>query len=95
MAETTAPLSRGQKRALAAGIFLLLAAFGARSWLTGLVAVGLLAGVFVTLYKKNLALNQTLTPWPWPPDFRASVEAMARPIDPTPKRLLPPPEKAE
>ena len=95
MERITADVSRGQKRALAAGIFLLLAALGGRSWVLGLVALGLLTGVFVTHYKKNVALNQTLTPWPWPPDFRAGVEAMARPIDPTPKRLLPPPEKAE
>ncbi|MGV1004874.1 MAG: hypothetical protein ACOYEV_08935 [Candidatus Nanopelagicales bacterium] len=61
----------------------------------GLIAIGLLAGVVWTVYNKTVALSQTLQPWPWPADFRASVEAMARAIDPNPKRLLPQPEKAE
>lgn len=95
MAVIAPPISRGQKRALAAGIFLLLAAFGGRSWLMGLVAIALLAGVCWTLYTKTAALNRTLEPWPWPADFRAPVEAMARPIDPTPQRLLPPHEDAD
>lgn len=95
MAVIAPPLSRGQKRALAAGIFLLLAAFGGRSWLMGLVAIALLTGVGWTVYTKTTALNRTLEPWPWPADFRAPVEAMARPIDPTPQRLLPPHEDAE
>ncbi len=95
MAVTAPSLSLGQKRALAAGIILLLAAFGGRSWLTGLVAIALLAGVGWRVYTKTAALNRTLEPWPWPADFRAPVEAMARPIDPTPKRLLPPHKDAE
>ena len=95
MALTAPPLSLGQKRALAAGIILLLAAFGGRSWLTGLVALALLAGVGWRVYTKTAALNRTLEPWPWPADFRAPVEAMARPIDPTPKRLLPPHKDAD
>lgn len=94
MAVIAPPLSRGQKGALAAGIILLLAAFGGRSWLTGLVAIALLAGVGWTTYTKTAALRRTLEPWPWPADFRAPVEAMARPIDPTPQRLLPPHEDA-
>ena len=36
------------------------------------------------------AATGTLEPWPWPPEFRALAEGMARPIDPTPKRVLPP-----
>ena len=95
MTGTTAPLSRGQKRALAAGIFLLFAAFGGRSWPLGLIAVGLIGGVWWMLYAKNVALKKTQEPWPWPADFRVEVEAMTRPVDPTPQRLLPPPEKAE
>ena len=95
MAGITPSLSRGQKRALGAGIFLLLAAFGGHSWLMGLVATGLLGGVFWMHYNKTTALNKTLQPWPWPADFRAPVEAMARPIDPNPQRLLPLHEDAE
>ena len=93
MTGTTTPLSRGQKRVLAAGIFLLIAAFGGHSWPLGLVAIALLGGVWWMLYTKNVALKQTLQPWPWPPELRAQAEALARPIDPTPKRVLPPDEK--
>ena len=64
MAGTTPPLSRGQKRALGGGILLLLAAFGSHSWLLGLIAVGLLGGVFWMVYNKTVALNKTLEPWP-------------------------------
>ena len=95
MTVTAPPLSRGQKGALATGIILLLAAFGGRSWLMGLAAIALLAGVGWRVYAKAAELNRTLEPWPWPADFRAPVEAMARPIEPTPKRLLPPHEDAE
>lgn len=93
MSGTTPTLSRGQKRALAAGIFLLLGAFGSRSWVAGLIGIGLLAGVGWMLYSKSVALNQTLEPWPWPSELRAQAEALARPIDPTPKRVLPPDDK--
>lgn len=95
MAGPTPTLSRGQKRALGGGIFLLLAAFGSHSWLLGLIAVGLLGGLFWMVYNKAVALNKTLQPWPWPADFREPVEAMARPINPTPQRLLPLHEDAE
>ena len=95
MAGPAPQLSRGQKRALGGGILLLLAAFGAHSWLLGLIAVGLLGGVFWMVYNKAVALNKTLQAWPWPADFREPVEAMARPINPTPQRLLPLHEDAE
>lgn len=95
MAGFAPPLSSGQKRALAAGIFLLLAAFFSRSWPTGLVAIVLLAGVGWKVYTQTAAQNKALEPWPWPADFRAPVEAMARPIDPTPQRLIPPHKDAE
>jgi hypothetical protein len=35
-----------------------------------------------------------MEPWVWPPDFRATAQGMARRIDPTPKRVLPPDAKA-
>ena len=93
MPDITASMSRGNKKALAAGIFLLFAAFVNHSWVAGLIAIGLLAGVGLIIYNKNAALNQTLQPWPWPTDMRAQAEALARPIDPTPKRVLPPDDK--
>lgn len=95
MAGRTSPLTRVQKRVLAAGIILLLAAVGGRSWLMGLVGIMLLAAVAWKVHSETTALNQTLEPWPWPPDFRAPVEAMARPIDPTPHRIVPPHEDAD
>ena len=95
MTGITAALSRGQKRALAIAAVLLLAAFGGQSWLLGLVAVAVLGVVGAKVYTDTAALNRTLEPWPWPADFRAPVEAMARPIDPTPHRLLPPHEDAD
>lgn len=95
MAGITPPLSRNQKRVVAAGIVLLLAAVGGRSWLMGLIGIALLAAVAWKVYASTTSLNQTLEPWPWPPEFRAPVEAMARPIDPTPHRLVPPHEDAD
>ena len=62
MPDITASMSRGNKKALAAGIFLLFAAFVNHSWVAGLIAIGLLAGVGLIIYNKNAALNQTLTP---------------------------------
>lgn len=90
----TQPLSGGQRGALAAGILLLLAAFAGRSWPLGLIAIALLAGVGAMVYSGAVALKRMQEPWPWPADFRAPVEAMARPIDPVPQRLLPPHEDA-
>ncbi len=95
MAGIAPSLSRNQKRVVAAGIVLLLAAVGGRSWVTGLIGIALLAGVAWKVYASTTALNHTLERWPWTPEFRAPVEAMARPIDPTPHRLVPPHEDAE
>jgi len=33
-------------------------------------------------------------PWSWPADFRSLAEGLARPVDPKPKRLIPPDDKA-
>lgn len=61
----------------------------------GLVGIALLAGVAWKVHAGTTAVSQTLEPWPWTTDFRAPVEAMARPIDPTPHRIVPPHEGAE
>jgi len=82
------------KLSLGAGFVMVLAAIGAGSSGLGLLAVFLLVGAFVTTYLARQQRAVTADPWPWPPDFRAAAEALARPIDPTPRRLLPLPEKA-
>lgn len=94
MPDIKASLSRGNKQALGAGAFLLFGAFVNHSWVTGLVATVLLAGVGLIIHNKTTTLNQTLQPWPWPADMRAQAEALARPIDPTPQRILPPDDRA-
>lgn len=91
-------LEKTDRTMLVIGLVVLLGAFGSRSWLAALVAVGLLARVGWTLYSASRAPRtdpaQTEQPWPWPPDFRTKAEALARPIDPTPRRILPPDEKS-
>lgn len=86
-------LFRNSPWALWGGAFLLVVALAERSWLLGLIGAGLLlrAG-----WAQHLARRSTteLQPWPWPPYFRSAAEGMARPIDPTPKRQLPPDEKS-
>lgn len=84
-------LSRGARFGLAAGIVLALIALGARSWVLAFLAVGVLIGVARAGYP---GYTRTLQPWPWPPELRAQAEALARPIDPTPRRILPPDEKS-
>jgi hypothetical protein len=68
-------------------------ALSSGSWLAGLAGVGVLAAIGWTLYSAHTKTNAELQPWPWPSDLRAQAQAMARPIDPTPKRVLPPDEK--
>lgn len=85
-------LSRNARRTAIIGIVLLVLAVAGRSWLLGLIALALLA-------RPALALRSTRTttsdqPWTWPVDSRSVAEGMARPLDPTPKRLLPPDDKS-
>jgi hypothetical protein len=87
-------LSRGTKWGLFAGVFIVWSALANHSWLAGLAGVGVLAAVGWTVYSARVKTKAELEPWPWPVDLRTQAEAMARPIDPTPKRLLPPDEKA-
>jgi hypothetical protein len=87
-------LSRGTKWGLFAGVMMVWSGLANHSWLGGLAGVGILAAVGWVLYSANVKTKAELEPWPWPADLRAQAEAMARPIDPTPKRLLPPDEKA-
>ena len=91
MAGITSGLSRGGRVGLTVGIILLLMALGGKSWGLGLAAVAVLIIVGRMIYATPA---KNLEPWPWPADFRAQAEALARPIDPTPKRILPPDDKA-
>jgi len=91
MAGITSGLSRGSRVGLTVGVLLLLMALGGKSWGLGLAAVAVLTVVGRMVYATPA---KTLEPWPWPADLRAQAEALARPIDPTPKRILPPDDKA-
>jgi len=82
-------LTRGVVWCLIGGVLFLLSGFGNGSWGTGLLGLALLTGAGWVLYSANLRARP-LEAWPWPPDFRTAAEGMARPIDPTPKRVLPP-----
>lgn len=81
-----AGLSDGARKGLIAGAVIAMLAFGNGHWFWGIVVGGAVVAVAVHLLNRG---NAALTPWPWPADFRADAEALARPIDPTPKRVLP------
>ena len=86
-------VTKGQRYSFLAGLALFVTGLGGQAWFPALLGVGLVVGAVVAHYsatQKAAALDQ---PWPWPPQFRTAAEAMARPIDPTPKRVLPPDEK--
>jgi hypothetical protein len=89
MAGIGAALTTGPRRTLIAGAILLLLAVSNGAWVPGLIAAGLLGGAAWVVYSRYTADRALQTPWPWPPDMRAAAEALARPIDPTPKRVLP------
>lgn len=84
-------LSGRARLALIAGVVLLLGGLGNGSWLAILAGLGLLFGVGATTLSRAGAATG---PWPMPAEFRELCAGMARPIDPTPKRVLPPDEKA-
>lgn len=87
-------LTGGSRVSLIAGIVLLLVGVGGGSWLLAAVGLALLIGAGVTWYSANRSKDALEQPWPYPPDYRTRAEALARPIDPTPQRLLPPSEKS-
>ena len=86
-------LDRTSQWRLIGGFVLLAAALDSRSVPLILVALALL---FRPARAVAAALRSTASdqPWPWPADFRSLAEGLARPIDPTPKRLVPPDDKA-
>lgn len=94
-------VTKGQRNSFIAGVALFVIGLGAGAWLPALAGIGLILGSVLAHYAANRppapaldhpALDQ---PWPWPADFRRAAEGMARPLDPTPKRLLPPDEKTK
>ena len=85
-------LSVGAKVGLVVGAIALMLALANGSLALGIVGVAALAGVGWTVYSPGRTKAE-LQPWPLPPDLRELAEALARPIDPTPRRLLPPHEK--
>ena len=91
---TLRELPRAAKLALIGGAVLLLTGLGTGSWLISLAGIGLLIGVAWSVRSQGQATTEP-EPWPWPADFRAAAERMARPIDPTPERTLPPLENTK
>jgi len=85
--------SRAAQGWLIVGLALVLAALATGTFSVGLVGIAVLAGVGLALFSQTRGTTE-LEPWPWTPHLRAQAEAMARPIDPTPERLLPPDPKA-
>lgn len=85
-------LSRNARRNAIIGLVLLVLAVAGRSWLLGLIALALLARPAMALMPTRRTASDQ--PWPWPVDSRSVAEGMARPLDPTPKRLLPPDDKS-
>ena len=86
-------LSPGAKVGLIVGAIALMLALANGSLPLGIVGVAALAGVAWTAYSPGRAKAE-LAPWPMPADLRDLAAALARPIDPTPQRVLPPHEKA-
>ncbi len=88
-------LSRGARWSLIGGSVLLIIALADRSALWVLIALALIIPAGRKLLSAT-STPRTAEPWPWPPEFRARAESMARAIDPIPERqsLLPPDERS-
>ena len=78
---------------LIGGILFFVVGVGNGLWFPALAGFAAL-GAFGWLVRSALGKPDEREPFPWPSDLRAAAEGMARPIDPEPKRLLPPDEKA-
>jgi hypothetical protein len=77
---------------VAGGVLLLVGMFN-QWWLLGIAGAVVIAGVGWVMYSADRQRAE-LAPWPMPADLRDLAAALARPIDPTPQRVLPPHEKA-
>ncbi len=87
-------LAGGSRISLIAGTVLLLVGLVSGSWVVAAVGLALLIGAGATWYSTHRSADALEQPWPFPPEYRSQAEALARPIDPTPQRLLPPDEKS-
>ncbi|MCH9669010.1 MAG: hypothetical protein K0U76_17445 [Actinomycetia bacterium] len=90
-ARTLQQMSGRAQLMMIAGVLLLIVGLTNGSWLLGVVGAALVGGGWKLYSAKQI--EGADEPWPWPTDFRSRAEGMARPIDPTPKRVLPPVEK--
>jgi hypothetical protein len=86
-------MTRRTRNGLIVGAVLIVAGLTGKSWLPALIGIGLLIAFGYPLLSR-LRSTGADQPWPWPPHFRTLAEGMARPIDPTPKRVVPPHENA-
>lgn len=84
-------LSSGYRRTAIAAVALLVLAVAQRAWLFVPAALALLAWV---AWRNRPPAEKELRPFAMPPAYRSLIEAMARPIDPTPRRVLPLDEKS-
>jgi hypothetical protein len=75
------------------GSGLLVLGLVGRSWIGGIAGVAVCAAAGWRSYSQSptTALRE---PWPWPADFRKIAGALARPIDPTPQRIVSAHEKS-
>ena len=88
-------LGRGVKISVVLGVLMFVGALSDGQWLQSLAGLALAAAGAWVSYTRIRTMRTECEPWPWPPEFRAVVEAMARPVDPTPPaRIVPPHEKA-
>ena len=78
---------------LIGGLLFLVVGLGGGLWFPALAGLAAL-GTFGWFVHSARGKPDEREPFPWPSDLRAAAEGMARPIDPEPKRLLPPDEKA-
>jgi hypothetical protein len=92
-AELLGQLPRYAWWTLIGGILFLVVGLGSGLWLPALAGLAAL-GTFGWFVRSALGKPDEREPFPWPSDLRAAAEGMARPVDPEPKRLLPPDEKA-
>ena len=86
-------MSGGARAGMVAGGVLLLVGMFNQWWLLGIAGAVVIAGVGWVMYSADRQRAE-LAPWPMPADLRDLAAALARPIDPTPQRVLPPHEKA-
>lgn len=88
-------LGRGVKISVVLGVLMFVGAVSDGQWLQSLAGLALAAAGAWVGYTRIRTMRTEREPWPWPPEFRTVVEAMARPVDPTPPaRIVPPHEKA-